>query len=64
MAGKENFYSVAMKWDYNRYLIGKKVEFFTNGELASHCRAWRNYALDAEMGCATRSTGRSPEPGR
>ena len=30
---KDNFYSVAMKWDYNRYLIGKKVEFFTNGEV-------------------------------
>jgi hypothetical protein len=57
--GKDNFYSVAMKWDYNRYLIGKKVEFFTNGELGKPLSDVANYALDAEMGCVTRSpTGR------
>jgi hypothetical protein len=48
--GKDNFYSVAMKWDYNRYLIGKKVEFFTNGELGKPLSGVANYALDAEMG--------------
>jgi hypothetical protein len=48
--GKDNFYSVAMKWDYNRYLIGKKVEFFTNGELGKPLSDVANYALDAEMG--------------
>jgi hypothetical protein len=48
-----------MKWDYNRYLIGKKVEFFTNGELGKPLSGVADYALDAEMGCATRSpTGR------
>jgi hypothetical protein len=39
-----------MKWDYNRYLIGKKVEFFTNGELGKPLSDVANYALDAEMG--------------
>ena len=48
--GKDNFYSVAMKWDYNRYLIGKKVEFFTNGELGKPLSGVADYALDAELG--------------
>ncbi|VVQ27116.1 hypothetical protein PS943_00213 [Pseudomonas fluorescens] len=48
--GKENFYSLAMKWDYNRYLIGKKVEFFTNGEVGKPLSGVADYALDAEMG--------------
>ena len=47
---KDNFYSVAMKWDSNRYLIGKKVEFFTNGEVGKPLSNVANYALDAEMG--------------
>ena len=47
---KENFYSLAMKWDYNRYLIGKKVEFFTNGEVGKPLSGVADYALDAEMG--------------
>ena len=47
---KDNFYSVAMKWDYNRYLIGKKVEFFTNGEVGKPLSNVANYALDAEVG--------------
>ncbi|MBV4459960.1 DUF481 domain-containing protein [Pseudomonas sp. COR58] len=47
---KDNFYSVAVKWDYNRYLIGKKVEFFTNGEVGKPLSDVANYALDAEMG--------------
>lgn len=48
--GKENFYSVAATWDYNRFLIGKKVEFFTNGELGRPLSNVADYALDAEMG--------------
>jgi hypothetical protein len=47
---KENFYSVAGTWDYNRYLIGKKVEFFTNGELGKPLESVADYALDAEAG--------------
>jgi hypothetical protein len=47
---KENFYSLAMKWDYNRYLVGKKVEFFTNGEVGKPLSGVADYALDAEVG--------------
>ena len=48
--GKDNFYSLAMKWDYNRYVIGKTVEFFTNGEVGQRLAGPADYALDAEMG--------------
>ena len=48
--GKDNFYSLAMKWNYNRYLVGKTVEFFTNGELGKPLDGPADYSLDAEMG--------------
>ena len=47
---EENFYSLAMKWDYNRYLIGKRVEFFTSGEVGKPLSGVADYALDAEIG--------------
>ncbi len=47
---KDNFYALAMTWDYNRYLIGKRVEFFTNGEVGKPLSDVADYALDAEMG--------------
>ncbi|WP_426140258.1 DUF481 domain-containing protein [Pseudomonas sp. DWP3-1-2] len=47
---KDNFYSVAGTWDYNRYLIGKKVEFFTNGELGKPIGNVADYSLEAEVG--------------
>jgi len=48
--GKDNFYSVGMKWDYNRYLIGKTVELFTSGELGKPLGNVADYSLDAEIG--------------
>ena len=54
--GKDNFYSLAMKWGYNRYLIGKKVEFFTNGEVGKPLGGVADYALDAELGLRYRVT--------
>ncbi|WP_296250502.1 DUF481 domain-containing protein [Pseudomonas sp. UBA4194] len=48
--GKDNFYSVAMKWDYNRYLIGKTVQLFSNGELGKPIGNVADYSLDAEIG--------------
>uniref|UniRef100_A0A1I8APN1 Omptin family outer membrane protease OmpT n=1 Tax=Steinernema glaseri TaxID=37863 RepID=A0A1I8APN1_9BILA len=42
--GKDNFYSLGVKWDYNRYLIGKSVELFTNGEVTE----WASLNLKAE----------------
>ena len=47
---KENFYAVSMKWDYNRYLIGKTVEMFTNGEVGKPLANAADYTLDAELG--------------
>ena len=54
--GKDNFYSLAMKWDYNRYLLGKSVEFFTNGEVGKPLAGVADYALDAEVGLRYRVT--------
>ncbi len=48
--GKDNFYSLAMKWDYNRYLIGKTVELFSTGELGRPLNNVADYSLDAELG--------------
>lgn len=48
--GKDNFYSLAMKWDYNRYLIGKAVQLFSSGEVGKPLSGVANYALDAEVG--------------
>ena len=48
--GKSNFYSLAMKWDYNRYLVGKTVSIFTNGELGKPLGGDSDYSLDAEIG--------------
>ena len=47
---KDNFYSIAMKWDYNRYLLGKTVSLFTNGELGKPLEGVSDYSLDAEIG--------------
>ena len=47
---KDNFYSLAMKWDYNRYLMGKTVSFFTNGELGKSLEGTSDYSLDSEIG--------------
>lgn len=46
----KNFYSVAGKWKYNRFLVGKTFEFFTNGELSRPLDNVADYALDAEVG--------------
>ena len=39
-----------MKWDYNRYLVGKTVSLFTNGELGKPLSGVADYSLDAEIG--------------
>ncbi len=48
--GKADFYALAMKWDYNRYLIGKTVELFSSGEVGKPLSGVANYALDAQVG--------------
>ncbi|MDH4555239.1 DUF481 domain-containing protein [Pseudomonas sp. BN417] len=47
---EENFYAISMKWDYNRYLVGKTVELFTSGEVGRPLDNTADYALDAEAG--------------
>ncbi|MFP6849093.1 MAG: DUF481 domain-containing protein [Pseudomonas sp.] len=47
---RENFYAVSMKWDYNRYLIGKSVELFSDGEVGKPLNNVADYTLDAAVG--------------
>lgn len=47
---EENFYAISMKWDYNRYLVGKTVELFTSGEVGRPLDNTADYAVDAEAG--------------
>jgi hypothetical protein len=47
---KESFYSLAVKWDYNRYLVGKTIEVFTSGEVGKPLEGIADYTLDAEAG--------------
>src|SRR5690606_17493657 len=47
---REHFYSLAMKWDYNRYLWGKSVELISNGEIGRALSGVADYSLDAELG--------------
>ena len=47
---KDNFYAISMRWDYNRYLIGKTFELFSTGELGKPLASAADYALDAEVG--------------
>ena len=47
---KEDFYSVAMKWNYNRYLVGKTFELFSNGEIGKPLENVADYEFDAEVG--------------
>jgi hypothetical protein len=46
----DHFYSVGLKWDYNRYLMGKTFELFSVGEVARPLSGVANYSLDAEAG--------------
>lgn len=47
---KDNFYSVSLTWDYNRFLVGKKFEFFTNGEVGKPISGVADYSLESEIG--------------
>ncbi|MNZ46452.1 hypothetical protein D3C78_641340 [compost metagenome] len=49
-AGKEHFYSTSLKWDYNRYLLAKQFELFTNGEVGKPLDSVVDYALESEAG--------------
>ncbi|WPO99161.1 DUF481 domain-containing protein [Pseudomonas sp. HR96] len=46
----DNFMSASVRWDYNRFLIGKTVEFFTEGELGKPLSGAANYSLTSDVG--------------
>ena len=47
---RDAFYALSAKWDYNRYLIGKSVELFSEGEVGKPLANVADYALDATVG--------------
>ena len=47
---REEFYLLAVKWDYRRYLVGKTFELFSTGELGKPLESVADYALDSEIG--------------
>lgn len=47
---KEHFYSLALNWDYNRYLYGRSLELFSNGEVGRPLSGVADFTLDAELG--------------
>lgn len=47
---RDNFYAMSMKWDYNRYLIGKSVELFSDGEVGKPLNNVAEYTFDAALG--------------
>lgn len=48
--GKEHFYALGIKWDYNRYLFGKRFELFSHGELGAPFIADVDYKLESDLG--------------
>lgn len=46
----DNFYAASVKWDYNRYLLGKSVELFSDGEVGKPLANVADYTLDAAVG--------------
>lgn len=49
--GEQNrFYELSVKWDYNRYLVGKTIELFSSGEVGRPLSGAADFSLDAEVG--------------
>lgn len=51
-----SFPSAALKWKYNRYLLGKRFELYSTGELGKPLDKGADYSLDAEAGVRYRIT--------
>lgn len=47
---RDRFYSLGLKWDYNRYLSGKTLELFSYGEVGKPLSGVADFALDAQVG--------------
>lgn len=50
------FRSTSLRWDYNYFVVGKKVEVFASGELARPLSDVADYAFDSEVGVRYRVT--------
>lgn len=48
--GDEGFYALGLKWDYNRYLAGKRFELFSHGELGAPFIDAIDYKLETDLG--------------
>ena len=46
----EHFYSLAVKWDYQRNLIGRSIQLFSNGEVGKPLGSVADYSLDTALG--------------
>lgn len=53
---RDSFPTMALKWQYNRYLLGKRFELYTNGEVGKPLDNGSDYSLDAEAGVRYRVT--------
>lgn len=54
--GAARTYTVAMKWDYNRFLVGKAIEVFSSGEVGLPLSSSVSEKLDAQIGLRYRLT--------
>ena len=52
----DSFLSVGLKWQYNRYLLGKRFELYSKGEVGKPLDSVADYSLDAEAGVRYRVT--------
>ncbi|MBH3366988.1 DUF481 domain-containing protein [Pseudomonas carnis] len=48
--GSNTFYFTSARWDFKRYLVGRKFEFFASGELGRPLSDIAYYAYDSELG--------------
>ena len=47
---EDRFYMMSLYWNYNRYLLGKRFELFSKGEIGKPLNNVADYSLDAEAG--------------
>ena len=47
---------IALRWDYNRFLLGKALEFYTQGEVGTALSGDIDYLIDGEIGLRYRIT--------
>lgn len=55
-APSERFYSLSLRWDYNRFIGGDRFEVYSHGELMRPLNSSANVSLDATVGVRYRMT--------